>query len=274
MLKYINISRLKKWALMWGLILSVLWFWQSFVNYSERDFPEWENKVAFVLDVSKSMNVEDMGNGKSRLSQAKQYIFSQIEANPGYEYSLTIFAGESQRILPFSYDTDIFFTFLGSLSSQNLTKQGTNISLWVWDALKGFSQWSSGNIIVLTDGDEEEIAYTPEMKNILQEKNIELIVVGFWSKEGGYIPTGDSFFPVKLQNGQRVIVSLNEDELRNYAKNLWGAYQDAWTALSFSNIWSPDTQGKGVILQYLLFVVWIVFLLCILWEKKDIWKRS
>lgn len=98
-----------------------------------------QQSFAFVLDVSQSMNVQDM-QGESRLDAAKEYIRDMLISSQNAQFSLTVFAGESQRILPFTQERDLFITFLSAIDSNNIQKQGTRIDLALEDAIKNFNQ--------------------------------------------------------------------------------------------------------------------------------------
>lgn len=232
-------------------------------NTTEKQYAEGGAHVSILLDVSKSMNAVDAPD-ISRLVAAKQYIYSLISQNSGYEYALSIFAGESQRVLPLTQDVNLFATFLSGLSSSNIQVQGTNINAALADAAENFSPEQTGYIVLITDGDDEKIQVQADIKKQIQEKNLRVIIVGVWSEKWSYIPTANFASPYELYKGQPVIVRLNEKELQKLAQNIgWKYYNysekiefDAWSHL---NSQTKNTPWRTFLYLSLLF--WILFVL-------------
>jgi len=72
------------------------------------------------------MLVQDVG-GQTRLYSAKQNITELLQKIP-LSFGLTIFAGEAQRVLPFTSDRDLYLSVLRSVDDKNLRKQGSDLS--------------------------------------------------------------------------------------------------------------------------------------------------
>ncbi len=66
------------------------------------------------------MNVADMPGDISRLDAAKASIVKQMERYEGAYFSLSVFAGESMRILPFTQDYGLFLTFLQDMDYRSV----------------------------------------------------------------------------------------------------------------------------------------------------------
>ncbi|NDK08850.1 VWA domain-containing protein [Candidatus Gracilibacteria bacterium] len=186
--------------------------------------------IVFVLDVSKSMNALDFSEGRevfSRLIAAKSFIGDFISQNQGNKYSLVVFAGDTQRVLPFTQDTDLFVTMLTSVDENNVSKQGTNLK----DALKdGFKNFTSdndfGSIVLISDGSDEDSINLDELKD-LKNENVKLLVVGVGTTLGAHIPIGqDPFGQIvyKTYNGEKVVTKLNENSLKDIANYFSGNY--------------------------------------------------
>lgn len=161
----------------------------------------------FVLDVSTSMQVRDM-QGASRLETAKAYISSTLAKNPGSSAALTVFAGDSLRILPLTQERDLFETFLEAVDENNVSKQGTRIDLALQDAIENFYDMQQGTLIVLSDGDDRKTILPESLLEKAQGLNLDILIVGVGTPEGGYIPTGDIFAPYKLFRGRPVVSVL------------------------------------------------------------------
>ena len=136
----------------------------------------------FVLDVSTSMQVRDM-QGASRLETAKAYISSTLEKNPGSSAALTVFAGDSLRILPLTQERDLLETFLKAVDENNISKQGTRIDLALQDAIKNFYEMQEGTIIVLSDGDDTETTLPESLLEQAESLNLDIMMVGVGSLE-------------------------------------------------------------------------------------------
>jgi hypothetical protein len=168
----------------------------------------------------------------SRIDFVKWTIQKMISEFPNHAYALSIFAWESQRVLPFTDDKDIFATFLSSISYKDISKQGTNIIAALHDGLWAFSEdmpwWA---LIVFTDGWDENISTSElaSLRDALETKHIELFIVWVWTKEGAYIPTGrDAFWELtyKIYQWQRVITKLSSENLRTLASGLNATYKE------------------------------------------------
>lgn len=196
-------------------------FWIKFLkNINSKN--EWTN-IVFVLDVSKSMNALDFSEGRevfSRLIAAKNFIANFINDNQWNKYSLVVFAWDTQRVLPFTQDSDLFATMLSSVDENNVSKQWTNLK----DALKDwFKNFTSDNdfwsLVLITDWSDEVNENLNELTDLKNDK-IKLLVVWVWTTAGAYIPIWqDPFWQIvyKTYNGEKVVTKLNENSLKDIA---------------------------------------------------------
>lgn len=240
-------------------IISIFMIYFDFSKSSNDFYPEWTNSIAFVLDVSQSMNVSDTRD-QSRLQTAKEYIISLMQNNMWYDFSLAIFAWESQRVIPFTQDIDLFATLISGIDSKNILKQWSNIESWLIDAFNSFSPERTWKIIVLTDWDDSEIKINSEIVKEIKKQWIEILIVWVWSLNGGYIPSGNSFNPYKVYNWQRVIAKLNEEWLKRFTNKIGWTYKfyldhESW------NVLDTNYQSKTLWLFFYIFcVLWIIFI--------------
>lgn len=241
---------------------SLLYFWNVAWSDSSQKYPEGSAHVAIVLDVSKSMNAVDAAD-MSRLAAAKQYIYRLISENPGYQYGLSIFAGESQRVLPLTQDVNVFATFLSGLNSSNISVQGTDISAALSDAIESFSQEQRGSIILITDGDDEKIILDTDIQKKLVRANLNLKIIGVWSKKWAYIPTWNFASPYELHKGKPVVVKLNERGLKKLASQLWWEYHNYTNMLQLGDATEEMSLSEKLhikIYLYFSLLFWILFL--------------
>ncbi len=220
-------------------------FWSSHTTQSSN--------ISLMVDVSKSMEAFDVSyNGQytSRIDLVKWTIQKMISEFPNHAYALSIFAWESQRILPFTTDKDIFATFLSGISYKDISKQGTNIVAALRDGLWAFTSdipwWA---LVVFTDGWDENMSTSElaSLRDALETKHIELFIVGVWTKEGAYIPTGrDAFWEVtyKMYQWQRVVTKLSSENLRTLASQLNGTYKEISNSSEISSLLSKLKNVK------------------------------
>jgi len=228
----------------------------------QKYYPEGDSSLAFLLDVSKSMNVEDIGMDKeSRLESAKEYIYDILETQRWYDFSLAIFAWESQRVIPFTRNIDVFTTLLWWIDSRNIVKQWSNIESGLEDALISFWEERTGSIIVLTDGDESDIDINSKLIKDIKSQDINIIIIWFGSQEWWYIPTGNNFQPYKVYEWQRVIASLNQDWLKKMARKIWGEYKNyIHDDLSIFDEWTWTRNNENPKIFYIFCLLWIMFI--------------
>ncbi len=259
-------SKILLWILVFVLI--ILWIFE-FLKTQEKLVSDGNNYILFSLDVSKSMNVQDM-DSESRLLAAKEKIIKIIEENPWYEYALNIFAWESQRVVPFTSDTSLFTTFLAGVNYQNLTKQGSNIAANLEDALASFGEDKTWILVLITDGDEEKIDIPPEISTWLQEKNIESYIIGVWTKEWGFIPNTEWMDPYVVFQWQRVIATANSDWLKTLASDIWGLYKNYSDDLNIQwvNIIQTEIKTSFPSLFLIALLLWISYMG--LWIRKNL----
>lgn len=257
--------------IIWYISFLVSVFCVSIFLYSEifsaqkNNSAQEENYLAFMLDVSQSMKVWDM-DGTSRLVSAKQKISEIISDNRWYNFSLSIFAWESQRVLPFTQDVWLFTTFLSDIDSDNLTIQWTDLKLALRETLEGFLHDSIWNIVILTDGDEENIKIDSNIMNLLKQNNIQISFIGIWSKNGWGIPTWNIKTPYKKYEWKIVSSKLNRIDLQQISSDLGWKYYDFDDTVVLYNI--HTTQNTTLYTYYWLLLAmfsWGIYLFTI-WQ--------
>ncbi len=208
------------------LILSTLAAWISILNFKipkkTNQTIKWTN-IIFLLDVSKSMNTIDVRYNNqitTRLNLAKQAIKNFIQNNLNNKYWLVIFTKQASTIIPPTTDKETFLTLLNWVDYKNLTKQGTDFSVWLKQAINTIklSQVKNWVIILISDWwDSKEDLWD---LNFNLPKNIKLVVIWVWTKHGWriYLWNDDFWDPIfQTYNWHYVITKLNEDNLKYIA---------------------------------------------------------
>lgn len=179
--------------------------------------------VMLALDVSKSMLAQDIT--PTRLDRAKQMLSRLIDKLGNDRVGIVIFAGKAYLQMPLTSDITAAKMYLSSAGVESVPTQGTVIG----DALKMcFASFNSKEkkykaVVLVSDGedhDENAEAIAKEMSN----EGVVIYTVGMGSPGGSAIfdpATGSS----KIDNQGNIVISrLNEDALRNIAKNGNGGY--------------------------------------------------
>lgn len=225
-------SRNKKWF--YALFFTFLFLWISLFwikGWQKDDLMQTESsRILFVLDVSKSMKVEDIEDQLwfiSRLQASKDFISDYILSHTKGVYWLLIFSGEALEVLPFTSDENLYTTILQWVDERNLSKSGTVFWEVFQSIIAYFSNESekiASTVVIFTDGgdqiDSEKIKSLYEQ---LDNQLIQVLIVWVGTKQWGYIPEWvDPFWRVKYKvyNGEYVVSWLNETELKNLSNEL------------------------------------------------------
>ena len=247
-----------------------------------------EQHIAFVVDVSQSMNTLDIApNSISRLEASKIFIAHFLESYPFWSYSLSVFAGSGNRKLPFTQDIELFQSFLKNISSEDSIKTGTDINKAFETWISNFSSASWGILYILTDGGEEQ-SKTESYKKQFQEKGISLVIIWVWSQKGWYIPTGrDVFWNIryKTYKWEKVLTKRESKILAWIASQFDGKYLEVWSesdiktivkklwneSLSWNFSGSDDIEGE--LSHIFIFFSFIFFLTSFCIDLLFLWKR-
>ena len=115
------------------------------------------DELAFVLDLSASMNVKDTSDSEARLTKAKEIISALIEDLGGINASLIGFTANCQTVVPDTLDYLYFRILMDSTGVNDTGEAGTNLLAMV-DAIK--AKYVNGpyrksvRVVLLTDGED------------------------------------------------------------------------------------------------------------------------
>jgi len=217
--------------------------------------------VMVVLDVSKSMNAQDIL--PYRLERAKLAIKDLLDGLAGNELGLIGFAGTAFVQFPLTLDTTSAATFLEAASTDAITRQGTNIDAALRLALESFHSTTNAQpiIVLMTDGENHE-GDPLQVAALAAEQGIIIHAIGYGNPDGGPIPIRDAnSSEVGYQTdraGNLVVSTLDETTLRQIAERTGGTYQrasasgDEITKLmtTIKDVKATDlgtrTEGRGV----------------------------
>ncbi len=184
--------------------------------------------IVFAIDVSKSMDAEDIA--PSRLEKSQQLV-SQIINNLGSDrIGIIAYAGGAVPQLPITTDYSAAKMFLQSLNTDMISSQGTAISDAINLATTYYDDDQQTNrvLFIISDGEDHE----GNVENISEEaakKGINIFTIGVGTEKGGPIPikrNGVVQNYKKDNQGETVITQLHPETLKEIAENANGSYID------------------------------------------------
>jgi Ca-activated chloride channel family protein len=193
--------------------------------------------VMIVLDVSRSMDVEDVI--PSRMKKARHWIRSFIDGMDGSRVGIVAFASSSYVACPLTTDLDYVLESMEILGPSSVLNQGTDIGLGLKTALAALERGAespdseaerqglaSKSVLLISDGEDHEAAFT-EAAGQLAKKGVRLFVLGVGTEKGGPIPIRDESGKLdgyKRQGGEHVISRFDSQSLERIASDASGKY--------------------------------------------------
>ena len=186
------------------------------------------NNVIFLLDVSNSMNAQDVE--PNRLEEAKNIIISTMGKMRNDKVGIVVFAGEARSIMPLTTDFQTAETYLGGVETSIVKIQGTDYLKAMQTVVDKFKNIPAGarQVVMLSDGEDNEGNEKPALK-LAAKEGISVITVGIGSDEGAPIPEyvfGQLMGYKTDMNGQTVISKRENIALKNIADQTNGTYVD------------------------------------------------
>lgn len=186
------------------------------------------NNVIFLLDVSNSMNAQDVE--PNRLDEAKNLIVSTMGKMKNDKVGIVVFAGEATSIMPLTTDFTAAETYIGGIETNIVKIQGTDFLAGMQTVASKFKNIAKGSrkVIILSDGEDNEANEKAAIK-LAKKEGILAFTVGIGSEEGAPIPEyvfGQLMGYKTDMNGQTVISKRQVKALKNLAAETGGTYID------------------------------------------------
>ncbi len=244
------------------------------------------NNVIFLLDVSNSMNAEDVN--PNRLTEAKNIILNTLGAFKNDRVGVVVFAGEAVSIMPLTTDYAAADTYLSGIETDVVKVQGTDFLKAMQVAAQKFKNISKGarKVVLISDGEDNEGNENAAIKEA-KNQGISVISVGVGTEQGAPVPSylfGQLMGYKTDLNGETVISKRQTEALRDIATSTGGTYVDGnnlqeaarqiGNALNSSNTFSTamvKSQNGIHYYQYFLAVSLFFFIMIYLFNpKKDL----
>ena len=266
------------WLSVVFLLISLSFAWDIWVRY-DSDLVS-EDRTVILLDVSRSMDIEDIDWNQSRLGTAKQLIESYIK-NTNHHIWLSIFAWEWVNILPINNNHELTMTTLKWLDYRSLHLQWSRLDAGLESSIMLFWDTPWGNLIIFTDQDSYEWKkYTRQLQDIsrlLSTLDIQVTLVWVGTSEWGVLEIGRDFWwqPEYLMYRWEVVrAPLEEDYLREVSQILWGRYVnykdfDIWDIIIPWNKWTLI----NIYLTLIFIILSIISIIMSLWLLHKIHRK-
>lgn len=240
--------------------------------------------IVFVLDLSSSMNVQDVA--PSRIEKSRKFIGDMLHQLGGDRTGLVVFAANAFAISPLTNDYAAIESYLSNVNTELISSQGTDFEKAIQEASKLLekSANSSKMIVIISDGEDNENSTTNAIK-LANDNNIHIASIGIGTDKGGPIPmyyNGYQDDYKRDNSGNTVISKLESNNLRKLAEQTNGTYiqlntiQEGISNLSLyktrlnkNEIATSTTKNMNHIFQWFLgFAVLLLFIELLTSEYK------
>ncbi|MEY8759573.1 vWA domain-containing protein [Chryseobacterium tongliaoense] len=241
------------------------------------------NNVIFMLDVSNSMNAEDIN--PSRLNEAKNLMVNVMQKMRSDKVGIVIFAGQATSIMPLTTDYNSAETYINAIETNSMQIQGTDFLKGMQVAVEKFKNVSKGSrkVVLLSDGEDNEGNDNAAVR-LANKEGIMVTSVGIGSDEGAPVPEyvfGQLMGYKSDRSGETVISKRQTEALKKLARSTGGSYIDgnnineaperiieALNKKSSSSETLVKSQNANHYYQYFLAVSILFFFLIYIFNPK------
>lgn len=186
------------------------------------------NNVIFMIDVSNSMNAEDVST--SRLQEAKDLVINTMKKLKNDKVGIVIFAGQATSIMPLTTDYNSAENFISAIETNSLKIQGTDFLKAMEVAVDKFKNINKNGrkIVLLSDGEDNEGNENAAIK-LANKEGLIVTSVGIGTDEGAPVPEyvyGQLMGYKSDTNGQTVLSRRQTEALGKIAESTGGTYVD------------------------------------------------
>jgi len=182
--------------------------------------------VVFAIDVSKSMDAEDIA--PNRIEKSKQVISQILGGLGGDRVGIIGYAGSAFPQVPITTDFSSVRMFLQAMNTDMVSSQGTAISQAISMATTFFDdeEQTSRILFIISDGEDHEGNVMPVIDEAVKS-GVSIYTIGMGTPGGGPIPIKKNGILQEYkrdQNNERVVTRLDETMLKEIANRGNGEY--------------------------------------------------
>lgn len=209
------------------IIWIVLCFYNIILSKNDSISNNFEKKIVFILDVSHSMNVDDIKTNYSlnisRLNASKILISKYVENYPDFKFWLIVFSRNSNYFIPATNDKNNFLNYLNNINTNIIPAGWSNIMGWIND----FIEYTTDNAIgILISDFWEQNDYMnqkkqwDELSKKLNKNNQKLLLYWFWTNNWWIAKYPDD---IAIKSNWKTVVSKINTEYWLYLANKFNA---------------------------------------------------
>jgi len=212
---------LRPWILTLGLAAAIFALAGPEIGFAVQTIEAREANRVILLDVSNSMDAEDVGT--SRLEAAKAVAKRIIAAHPG-RVGLIIFEADAEVVSPLTNDSEAVAELVDSISAGEVGDPGSDIGKGLLAALKliDVDPTQKADIVLISDGEDQGRRLSDAVAKV-KARGIAVSTILIGTQSGATIPLGDGRSLID-NDGQVVHTSAQPDILQSVARDTGGTF--------------------------------------------------
>lgn len=219
------VSHLSQWLWSIAALLAVIALAGPSLYKKQQPAYQLQQGLVIALDLSASMQVEDMK--PNRLQRAKFKLIDLVQQRQEGQTGLVVFAAEAFSVSPLTTESTTLTAQIEQLTPDIMPAQGSRVDRAIEQAIQLLQQagHATGDILLLTDGVANQKKAERAAKKA-QAKHYTVSVIAFGTTIGGMIPRVDGGV-IQDDQGERVISRLEPLSLEKIAEMGGGLYSEA-----------------------------------------------
>ena len=212
---------LRAWIVAIGLTAGIVALAGPQVGFVTQKIEAREANRVLVLDVSNSMEAEDVGT--SRLAAAKAVAKRIIAGHPGRD-GLVIFEGDAEVVSPLTNDSDAVAELVDSIAAGEVGEPGSDIGKGLLAAMKliDVDATQRADIILISDGEDQGRRLSDALAKV-KARGVTVSTVLIGTEAGAPIPAGEGKWLID-NDGQMVRTAARADVLQSVARDTGGTF--------------------------------------------------
>ena len=180
--------------------------------------------VVFLIDVSKSMLVEDVA--PNRLLKSIKILSNSIDNLVSDRVGIIVYAGKAYPLMPLSFDYSMAKLLITTIDTDIVPSQGTDVVSAIKLADSFFDSKDRSKVVfIISDGEDHEIDYSKKL-DLSNKNNFIISTINIGTSAGGPIPinlNGSNEYK-KDKDGNVVISKSNDMSLKAIASETSGNF--------------------------------------------------